>query len=43
MLNGLKNMMSPQTIVGGVDLEKVTPDYTMLVADIPKIGMKLQG
>lgn len=43
MVKELKNMMGAQAIVGGVDLDTATPNYTMLVADIPKIGMKLQG
>lgn len=43
MFNELNRMIGPQSIVGGVDLEKATPDYTMFVADIPKVGMKLNG
>lgn len=43
MLNIPKNMMSPQTVVGGADLEKATPDYTMLVSKIPRVGRRLNG
>lgn len=43
MLNVPKNMMSPQTIVSGADLEKATPDYTMLVSGIPRVGRRLRG
>lgn len=43
MFNPMKQMMGPQTIIGGVDLEKATPDYTMLVSDIPIVGRRLNG